>query len=83
MAFKMKGFPKRKDYLEDKQNPTDSQKKSEHMESGKVNNAEDKIEWLYEDLNNASSPEEKAKIEASIKKAKIDLKAKFGRNYGV
>ena len=83
MAFKMKGFPKRKDYLEDKQNPTASQKKREHIESEKVNDAEDKIEWLYEDLNNASSPEEKAKIEAAIKKARIDLKAKFGRNYGI
>ena len=79
----MKGFPKRKDYLEDKQNPTASQKKREHIESEKVNDAEDKIEWLYEDLNNASSPEEKAKIEAAIKKARIDLKAKFGRNYGI
>ena len=83
MAFKMNGFPKRKDYLEDKQNPTDSQKKRKHMENEKVNDAEDKIEWLYEDLNNASSSEEKARIEASIKKARIDLKAKFGRNYGI
>ena len=83
MAFKMKGFPKRKDYLEDKQNPTASQKKRKHMENEKVNDAEDKIEWLYEDLNNASSPEEKTRIEASIKKARIDLKTKFGRNYGV
>tara|TARA_R110002020_G_scaffold25229_1_gene82256 strand:- start:323 stop:574 length:252 start_codon:yes stop_codon:yes gene_type:complete len=83
MAFKMKGFPKRKDYLEDKQNPTDSQKKRKHMENEKVNDAEDKIEFLYEDLNNASSPEEEAKIKASIKRARIDLKAKFGRNYGI
>ena len=31
----------------------------------KENDAEDKIEWLYEDLDDASSPGEKAKIEAS------------------
>ena len=83
MAFKMTGFPKRKVYEDDKQNPTDSKKKREHMDNEKVNTAEDKIEWLYEDLNNASSPEERARIEASIKNARIDLKAQFGRNYGV
>jgi len=83
MAFKMKGFPKKTGHLDDKQNPTASQKKREQMIEQKENDAEDKIEWLYEDLDDASSPGEKAKIEASIKKARIDLKAKFGRNYGI
>jgi len=73
MAFKMKGFPKRKDYEDDKQNPEGNTQLSE-SDGRTVNKFDaDVAEGLKDLKDNGASPQEVKEYKAYQAKRKQEI----------